>query len=110
MIEDEELKAIEVESSRAIEIDAFVPRADIDERFFESPYYIAPSEAVGAEAFARHPRGDARQEHGGAGAGGAFHRERVLMLQPWENGMLGMTCAIPMNCAIPPSISTTSRT
>ena len=35
-----------------IEIDSFVPRAEIDERFLDSPYYIAPNEPVGQEAFA----------------------------------------------------------
>ena len=40
MIEDHELDAIEIESNRTIEIDTFVPRAEIDERFLDSPYYI----------------------------------------------------------------------
>jgi Ku70/Ku80 beta-barrel domain len=33
MIEDHELEAIEIESNHTIEIDSFVPRAEIDERF-----------------------------------------------------------------------------
>ena len=33
LIEDEELEAIEVESNHIIEIDLFVPRSQIDERF-----------------------------------------------------------------------------
>jgi non-homologous end joining protein Ku len=36
MIEDHELDAIEIESHRTIEIDTFVPRAEIDERFLDS--------------------------------------------------------------------------
>ena len=52
MIEDEELEAIEVESNHMIEINSFVPRSQIDERFLDSPYYIGPSDPVGQEAFA----------------------------------------------------------
>ena len=52
MIEDEELEAIEIESNRTIEINSFVPRREIDERFLDSPYYIAPNKPVGQEAFA----------------------------------------------------------
>ena len=52
MIEDHELEAIEIESNHTIEIDSFVPRAEIDERFLDSPYYVAPNEPVGQEAFA----------------------------------------------------------
>jgi Ku70/Ku80 beta-barrel domain len=52
IVEDAELEAIEIESTRTIEIDSFVPRAAIDQRFFDSPYYVMPSEPVGQEAFA----------------------------------------------------------
>src|SRR2546429_6699247 len=52
IVEDGELEAIEIESTHAIEIDSFVPRAQIDQRFFDTPYYITPSEPVAHEAFA----------------------------------------------------------
>jgi non-homologous end joining protein Ku len=51
LIDDEELDAIAIESTHTIEIDSFVPRAQIDERYFESPYYIVPNDQVGQEAF-----------------------------------------------------------
>jgi DNA end-binding protein Ku len=46
-IEDKELEAIKIESSHTIEIDSFVPREQIDDRFFESPYYIVPDDRSG---------------------------------------------------------------
>ena len=52
IVEDEELEAIEIESSHVIEIDSFVPRQQIDQRFLDTPYYVAPNEPV-AEAM-RH--------------------------------------------------------
>src|SRR5205814_7233268 len=42
MVEDAELEAIEIESTHTIEIDSFVPRPEIDHRFFDSPYYVMP--------------------------------------------------------------------
>jgi DNA end-binding protein Ku len=36
-VEDDELDAIAIESNHTIEIDKFVPRAQIDERYLESP-------------------------------------------------------------------------
>src|SRR2546423_5815295 len=36
IVEDEEIEAIEIESTHTIEIDSFVPRAQIDERFLHS--------------------------------------------------------------------------
>jgi DNA end-binding protein Ku len=52
IVEDAELEAIEIESTHVIEIDSFVPRQQIDQRFFDSPYYVAPNEPVAQEAFA----------------------------------------------------------
>jgi Ku protein len=51
-IEPEELEAVEVESTRAIDIDKFVPEEEIDKRYYERPYYIAPDDKSGEEAFA----------------------------------------------------------
>jgi DNA end-binding protein Ku len=52
VVEDEELDAIALESSHTLEIDKFVPREQIDERYIDSPYYMVPNEEVGQEAFA----------------------------------------------------------
>ena len=42
VVEDEEFEAIQIESTRTIDIDQFVPKSEIDERYIDSPYYIAP--------------------------------------------------------------------
>ena len=34
-----------------IDIEGFVPRAEIDKRYLDKPYYIAPNGKTGAEAF-----------------------------------------------------------
>jgi len=52
LVEDEELATIEIASTRTIEIDRFVPRAQIDQRFFDTPYYVTPNAAVAQEPFA----------------------------------------------------------
>jgi Ku protein len=52
VVEDEELEGIEIESTHTIEIDSFVPRCEIDQLFFDTPYYITPNDPVGQEAFA----------------------------------------------------------
>ena len=52
VVEDKEIEAVQIESTRTIEIDKFVPKNEIDERYIDSPYYIAPDGQVGQEAFA----------------------------------------------------------
>jgi DNA end-binding protein Ku len=50
-VEAEELEAVKLESTRTIEIDDFVPALEIDERYFDKPYYIVPDGKTGADAF-----------------------------------------------------------
>jgi DNA end-binding protein Ku len=95
MIEDDELDAIAIESNHTIEIDSFVPRSEIDERYLDSPYYIAPNEPVGQEAFAVIR--EAMRGKGMVALGRVVlsKRERVIMLQPWDKGIMGTTVRYP---------------
>ena len=68
LIEDDELEAIEIASTHTIDIDSFVPGAEIDQRFFDAPYYITPRRSGGAGRLCGDPRGDAQQGPGSAGA------------------------------------------
>src|SRR5664279_136660 len=43
-IEDEEIEKIRIESSHTIAIDTFVLRSEIDDRYIDAPYYIAPTD------------------------------------------------------------------
>jgi DNA end-binding protein Ku len=90
-VDDEELEKIHIESTHTIQIDSFVPRVEIDDRFLESPYYIAPTDAVGQEAFAVIR--DAIRDKGMVGLGRVVlsRRERVVMLEAFDKGLLATT-------------------
>jgi DNA end-binding protein Ku len=51
VLEPEELDEIKLESSRAIELVQFVDRDEIDPRYFEKPYYLAPEGDVSTEGY-----------------------------------------------------------
>src|SRR5262249_56102566 len=51
-VEDAELAEIAIESTHTVEIEKFVPKASIDDRYRDTPYYLAPEDKVGQEAFA----------------------------------------------------------
>jgi DNA end-binding protein Ku len=94
-VEDDELDAIAIESSHTIDIDSFVPMAEIDERYIDSPYYLIPENKVALEAFAVIR--DAMLGKGMAALGRVVlaKRERVIMLQPRGKGLLGATLRYP---------------
>jgi DNA end-binding protein Ku len=91
VVEDEELDAIAIESNHTIEIDKFVPRARIDARYFDDTYYITPNDAVGQDAFAVIREAMRGKQMVALGRVVAAKRERVIMLQPWDNGLMGTT-------------------
>ena len=94
-VDDDELDAIAIESNHTIEIDSFVPREQIDERYLDSPYYIRPNDQVGQDAFAV-----IREAMRGKGMVALARvvlakRERVIMLEPWDKGLMGTTLRYP---------------
>jgi Ku protein len=91
MVEDDELEKIKIESSHTIDIDSFVPRAEIDDRYMDSPYYIAPTDKVGQEAFAVIR--DVIRDKGMVALGRVVltRREHVIMLEAFDKGLLGTT-------------------
>jgi DNA end-binding protein Ku len=94
-VEDEELEKIQIESSRTIDINSFVPRAEIDDRYVDSPYYITPTDQVGVEAFTVIR--DAMREKKMVGIARVVlsRREHVVMLEPFEKGLLATTLRYP---------------
>jgi DNA end-binding protein Ku len=94
-VDDDELEAIAIESNHTIEIDSFVPREQIDQRYLDTPYYIAPDDRVGQEAFAVIR--EAMRGKGMAALGRVVlaKRERVIMVEPWDKGLMGTTVRYP---------------
>ena len=94
-VDDEELDALSVESKHTIEIDSFVPREQIDERYLDSPYYITPDGQVGQAAFAVIREAMRGKDMVALGRVVLAKRERVIMLQPWDKGLLATTLRYP---------------
>jgi len=94
IVEDEEFEAVEVESTRTIEIDQFVPRNEIDDRYIDSPYYIAP-DGLGQDAFAVIRDTIGKMNMVAVGRVVLTRREHVIALEPRGRGLLGMTLRYP---------------
>ncbi len=95
IIDDEELEALKIDSSQTIEIDRFVPRAQIDERYLDSPYYIIPDDKVGQEAFGVIREAMRDKKMVALARVVLARREYVIMLQPRGKGLMGTTLRYP---------------
>ena len=78
----EELKALDVESSKVIDLEKFVPRNDIDPVYFDSSYYLHPDGPIAVETL--RVIGAAMAEAGVVGLGRLTlsRRERMVMVEP----------------------------
>jgi DNA end-binding protein Ku len=90
-VEDEELDAIKIESTRTIDIDSFVPRREIDPAYIDAPYYIAPEDKVSQEAFAVIRDAMRDKEVVGIGRVVLARRERPMILEPYDKGIRAFT-------------------
>jgi DNA end-binding protein Ku len=95
LVEDEEIEKIKIESTHTIDIDSFVPRTEVDDRYLDTPYYIAPTDKVGQEAFTviRDAMHDKKMV--GLARVVLARREHVVMLEPFEKGLLAATLRYP---------------
>jgi DNA end-binding protein Ku len=91
IVEDEEIEAVQIESTRTIDIDQFVPKNEIDERYIDSPYYLAPDGPVGQEAFAVIRDTIANLNMVALGRVVLARREHVIALEPKGRGLIGLT-------------------
>ena len=52
LIEEDEIEAVQIESSHTLNLDGFVQKSEIDAIYLDTPYYLAPADEVSEEAFA----------------------------------------------------------
>lgn len=88
ILEDEELEAVALESTRTIDIDCFVPRESIEWIWYDRPHYLTPDDPVGEEAFSVIR--DAMASTGKVGISRLvlYRRERAVMLVPRGRGIV----------------------
>lgn len=91
VLEDEEIAAVVPENTKTLAVQAFVKYSDIDRVFFDRPYYLAPSDRAGADAF--NVIREAMQSRGVAALAQAvlFRRVRFLLLHGYGTGMIAST-------------------
>lgn len=82
LIDPAELKALRTESTHLLDLERFVDAATIDRIYWDEPYYLAPSEPAGAEAFTVILEAMRERNRVGIGKLVLNMRERVCALEP----------------------------
>jgi len=97
----DELKALDLESSKVIDLETFVPRGEVNPVYFNSPYYLYPDGQMAVEAI--RVIGAAMAEVGAVGIARLTmsRRERMVMVDPRGAGMVLMTLRAAEEVRVP---------
>lgn len=88
LIEDEDIEAVQIESSHTLSLDSFVEKADVDPVYIEKPYYLTPADKVSEEAFAVIRQALENKKMAGLARIVLYQRERPCLIEPFGKGML----------------------
>ena len=88
IIEDEEIEAVQIESSHTLSLDSFVEKADVDPVYIDKPYYLTPADKVSEEAFAVIRQALEDKKMAGLARIVLYQRERPCLIEPFGKGML----------------------
>ncbi|KQV83477.1 Ku protein [Rhizobium sp. Root1220] len=91
MIDPEEVAAVVPESDKMLEAEAFIPCGDVDDVYFDKPYYLVPVDDEATEAFASIR--DALANTGSAAIARTvlFRRIRTVLIRPHGKGLIATT-------------------
>src|SRR5262245_41754925 len=91
----EELDDVALESTHTIEIDEFVPTAEIDNRYLIRPYYLVPDGKVGQYALAVVRETIRAMNKVAIGRVVLTNREHIIALEPLGKGLMGTLLRYP---------------
>ena len=87
----DELDSVRIESTRTLEIDSFVPIAEIDRRYLDRPYYLVPDGKAGADAFAVIRDAMKNKDRAALARVVLTNREYVVAIEPLGKGLVATT-------------------
>lgn len=91
LIDPEEIKALKLKSEHTLEIDGFVPIADIDQRYLDKPYYVVPADRMALESYALLRDAMAERKMAARSCVVLYQRGREVILVPHGEGMVMTT-------------------
>jgi DNA end-binding protein Ku len=91
VLEPEEIAAAIPESDKTLDVATFLPCDEIDDVFFDRPYYVAPSSPVAAEAFELIREAMSARQSAALARTVIFRRMRSILIRPHGKGMIATT-------------------
>ncbi|MGM4913368.1 Ku protein [Rhizobium sp. 768_B6_N1_8] len=90
IIDPEEVAATIPDSNKTLEIEAFIPCSDVDDVYFDKPYYLTPDKLSG-DAFAALRDGMTKSKVAAIARALLFRRMRTVLIHPHGKGLIATT-------------------
>ncbi|UIK00376.1 Ku protein [Rhizobium leguminosarum] len=90
IIDPEEISAAIPESNKTLEIEAFIPCSDVDDIYFDKPYYLTP-DRMGGDAFAALRDAMKKSMVAAIARTVLFRRMRTVLIRPHGKGLIAST-------------------
>ncbi|GAB4072586.1 Ku protein [Ancylobacter sonchi] len=90
-LEAEEIAAAFPKADKTLAIEHFIACCDIDDLYFDRPYYLRPSDEVSQPAFAVMREGLRRRKVAALATGVLFRRPRTLLVRAYDEGLIATT-------------------
>ena len=91
MLDPDEIAAVVPDSDKNLTVLSFVALSDIDEVYYDKPYFLAPSDSDAHEAFALIREGMRKQKVAAIAQTVLFRRVRTVLIRPDGEGLLATT-------------------
>ncbi len=91
VLSNDEIKAVKLETTKAIDIERFVDEKEIDRLYWNDPYYLMPNDKSGNEAYAVIREALAQTGRIALGRVVMHTRERMVALEPRGKGIIVYT-------------------
>lgn len=92
-LEPEEVASAVPEADKMLEIEEFIACSDVDDTFFDKPYYLAPTDKQSVEMFALIHDSLAKSKVAAIARTVLFRRYRTLLIRPHGRGLVANTLA-----------------
>jgi DNA end-binding protein Ku len=89
--EPEEIEKAVPEADKTLDVEAFVPCDQVDDVYFDRPYYLAPATPAGADAFAVIRDGIAKAKIAAVARTVLFRRVRSVLIRAHGAGLIAHT-------------------
>ena len=90
-LEPDEIAAVIPHGDKTVSVSAFIDLADVDDLYFDKPYYLAPADRSAEETFALMREGMRAASVAAVAQAVLFRRVRTLLIRAYDKGLAATT-------------------